>query len=128
MNQGQNKKILMIEDEDIFIDMFGGKLSQDGFDMTFAKNGAWGIKEALEKEFDLIIIDMVMPAIGGEEIITKLKLENKTKDLPILVLSASVDDETKKKVEEMGVVAFFVKTHITPGELSQRVNEIFGEQ
>lgn len=128
MNQGQNKKILMIEDEDIFIDMFGGKLSQDGYDMTFAKNGAWGIREASEKKFDLIIIDMVMPAMGGEEIITKLKLENETKDLPILVLSASVDEETKKKVEDMGVAAFYVKTHITPGELSQRVSEIVKEK
>ena len=92
MEQTQNKKILMIEDEDVFIDMFGGKLSQDGFDLTFAKNGAWGIKEATENKFDLIMVDMVMPAMGGEEIITKLKIEESTKNIPIVVLSSSVDD------------------------------------
>jgi len=124
MNQVQNKKILMIEDEDVFIDMFGGKLSQDGYDMTFAKNGAWGIKEATEKKFDLIIVDMVMPAMNGEEIITKLKLEETTKNVPIVVLSASVDDETKQKIETMDIATFFVKTHITPSELSQRIEEI----
>ncbi|MFZ2154264.1 MAG: response regulator [Candidatus Moraniibacteriota bacterium] len=124
MNQIQNKKILMIEDEDVFIDMFGGKLVQDGFDVTFAKNGAWGIKETANQKFDLILIDMMMPAMSGEEIITKLKLEEATKNIPIVVLSASVDEETKKRVEEMGITTFFVKTHIVPSELSQKVGEI----
>ena len=124
MEQAQNKKILMIEDEDVFIDMFGGKLTQDGFDMTFAKNGAWGIKEATENKFDLIIVDMVMPAMGGEEIISKLKIEEDTKNIPIVVLSASVDNETKEKIESMGVTAFFIKTHIVPSELSEKIKEI----
>lgn len=124
MEQTQRKKILMIEDEDVFIDMFGGKLTQDGFDLTFAKNGAWGVKEATEKKFDLIMIDMVMPAMGGEEIINKLKMEESTKETPIVVLSASVDDEAKEKIEGMGITAFFVKTHITPGELSQKISEL----
>lgn len=114
----------MIEDEDVFIDIFGGKLVQDGFDVTFAKNGAWGIKEAMEKEFDLIMIDMVMPAMSGEEIIAKLKIEEKLKNTPIVVLSASVDAEAQEKIEQMGITAFFSKTHITPGELSQKISEI----
>lgn len=124
MEQTQNKKILMIEDEEVFIDIFGGKLIQDGFDVTFAKNGAWGLREATEKKFDLIMVDMVMPAMSGEEIIAKLKIEDETKNIPIVVLSASVDEETQKKVEEMGIEAFFVKTHIIPSELSQKIKEI----
>jgi len=124
MDQAQNKKILMIEDEDVFIDIFGGKLEQDGFNMTFAKNGAWGIKELMENKYDLVIIDMVMPAMNGDEIVSKLKMEDETRDLPIIVLSASVDDETKQRVEGMGVTSFYVKTHITPSELSEKVTEI----
>jgi CheY-like chemotaxis protein len=124
MDQSQNKKILMIEDEDVFIDMFGGKLAQDGFNMTFAKNGAWGIKEALENKFDLILMDVVMPAMDGEEIITKFKVEEATKNIPIVVLSASVDDERQKKIEAMGVEAFYIKTHILPSELSEKIKEI----
>lgn len=126
MEQMQSKKILMIEDEDVFIDMFGGKLIQDGFDLTFAKNGAWGLKEAMENKFDLIMVDMVMPAMGGEEIINKLKIEEETKNIPIVVLSASVDDETKEKIEGMGITAFFVKTHIIPSELSEKIKEMLG--
>ena len=104
--------------------MFGGKLKQDGFEVVSAKNGAWGVKEALAKDFDLLIIDMVMPAMNGEEVVVKLKLEEKTKNIPIIVLSASVDEETQKRVEEMGVGAFFVKTRITPSDLAQKVKEL----
>jgi two-component system, sensor histidine kinase and response regulator len=122
----ETKKILIIEDQQVFIEMFGGKLKQDGFSVSSAKNGAWGIKEALTKDFDLLVIDMVMPAMNGEEIVVKLKMEEKTKNLPIIVLSASVDEETQRRVEQMGVTAFFVKTHITPSDLSRKVKEILG--
>jgi adenylate cyclase len=124
LNTTQGKRVLIIEDQEVFIEMFGGKLKQDGFLVTSAKNGAWGVKEALAKDFDLLIIDMVMPAMSGEEVVTKLKVEEKTKNIPIIVLSASVDEETQKRVEEMGVEAFFVKTRITPSDLSQKAKEL----
>jgi DNA-binding response OmpR family regulator len=126
VTQSSQKKILMIEDEDIFIDMFGEKLKQDGYEVAFAQNGAWGVKEALKENFDLLIIDMVMPAMTGEEMVSKLKLEDKTKNIPIIMLSASVDHETVKKVETLGINGFFIKTQITPSELSNKVKEIIG--
>jgi len=120
------KKILMIEDEEVFIEMFGEKLKQDGYAVSFARNGAWGIKEALEEKFDLFVIDMVMPAMNGEEMVTKLKMEEGTKNIPIIMLSASVEDETARRVEDLGTQAFFIKTKITPGDLSGKIEELLG--
>jgi len=118
------KKILLIEDEEIFIEMFGDKLKQDGFEVSFARNGAWGVKEAMNDNFDLFVIDMIMPAMAGEEVVAKLKMEDKTKDIPIVILSASVENEVIKRVEAMGTQAFYVKTQITPTELSEKVQEL----
>ena len=118
------KKILLVEDEEVFIEMFGDKLKQDGYDVVCAQNGAWGVKEALSVDFDLIIMDMVMPAMSGEEMLNKLKLDDKTKNIPIIVLSASVDEATQARIVAMGVQEFFIKTHVTPSDLSQRVAEI----
>lgn len=123
--ESNNKRILMIEDGEIFIEMFGDRLKQEGYAMEFATNGAWGLKEALSKDFDLLIIDMLMPAMTGEEMIIKLKADEKTKNIPIIVLSASVDHATQKKVEAMGISAFYIKTHVTPSELAKKVGEIF---
>lgn len=120
------KRILIIEDQEIFIEMFSRKLKQDGFSVFSAKNGAWGIKEALAKDFDLLVMDMVMPAMNGEEVVAKLRSEERTKNVPIIVLSASVDPETQKRVEQMDIQAFFVKTQITPSDLSRKIKEILG--
>lgn len=121
---GNVKKILMMEDEEVFRDMFGEKLKSDGYQVTFAENGALGVKEALAGDYDLYIVDMIMPAMTGDEIVAKLKLEDKTKNIPIIVLSASVDENTQRGVESMGVESFFVKTQLIPSELSKRVEEI----
>lgn len=122
------KKILLVEDESIFIEMFGEKLKQEGYQVESAKNGAWGIKRALEEKFDLFIIDMVMPAMTGEEIIQKIKLEEKTKDIPIIAISASVENSMKEKILAMGANEFFFKTQIIPSELAKKVNEILNEK
>jgi len=82
------KKILFIEDEEIFIELFGDRLKRDGFELTFARNGTWGIEEAMVEDFTLYIMDMMMPAMGGEEMLTKLKNNDKTKNVPTIVLSA----------------------------------------
>lgn len=123
-NKEKKKKILMIEDEPVFLEMFGGKLEQEGYAVTLADNGAWGLKEALRKDFDLFIVDMVMPAMSGEDMVAKLKLEEKTKDKPIVILSASVDDQDRKKVEAMGITEFIVKTQVTPSELVKKISAI----
>jgi DNA-binding response OmpR family regulator len=121
---GGGKKILFIEDEEIFLDLFGSRLKEDGFEVTFAKNGAWGVKEAMENDYDLIITDMVMPAMGGLEIVGKLKQEEKTKDIPIIVLSASVDEDGANEVRSLGIEEFFLKTRIVPSDLARKVGEV----
>lgn len=122
--ESSKPKILIIEDEEVFIEMFGEKLKQEGFQVVSARNGAWGLKEALAHDFDLYIIDMVMPAMTGEEIIDRLKLEEKTKNVPIIVLSASVDEQLAKQVIDKGVDGFFVKTQIIPSELAKEVKNV----
>jgi len=127
VSNDKKKKVLLIEDEDIFLEMFGKKLEDDGYDMTYAKNGAWGAKEALENQYDLIITDMVMPAMSGLEIVGKLKQEEKTKHIPIIVISASVENEAEKAVRELGVDDFLLKTRIIPSDLSRRAAELLGK-
>ena len=122
--ESERKKILLIEDEEIFLDMFGKKLKDEGYDVVFANNGAWGLKEAMEEDFDVIITDMMMPAMTGDEIVGKLRDNEKTKNVPIIVLSASVEPQEQRKVETMGISQFFVKTQIVPSDLTRCIENI----
>ena len=127
-NTGNNlkngKKVLFIEDEKAFVEIFCRKLRDEGYEVESAENGAWGLKEALSKNFDLIITDMMMPAMTGPEIVAKLRAEEKTKNVPIIVISASSTDEKIREVNDLGISDFFVKTKIVPIDLARRVNEI----
>jgi CheY-like chemotaxis protein len=124
ISTGTKGKILMMEDEEIFRDMFGGKLKEDGFEVDFAEDGAIGIKKAMAGNYSLFIVDMVMPNLAGEEIVEKLEREEKTKEIPIVILSASVDETKQRMMEEKGIKAFFVKTQLIPSELSKKVQEL----
>lgn len=126
VEKSDKKRILFIEDEDVFLEIFGSKLEKEGYEVEYAKNGSWGLKEAMLKNFDLIIMDVVMPAMNGREVVEKLKMEEKTKKIPIIILSASADDKEKNQIEKMGVHEFLVKTHIVPSELCVKVKNLIG--
>ena len=117
-------RVLIIEDEDIFIEMFGDKLKQEGFEVVPAKNGRWGLKEAEKGGFDCILLDMMMPAMNGYEAIQELRANVNTKNIPIIILSNSALDSEVKKAMDLGADAFHVKTQITPGEVAEEVKEL----
>lgn len=122
-NGNSNKKILFIEDEEMFLEMFGSKLESEGYVVEYAKNGAWGIKLAIKNKYDLIVTDINMPAMNGQEIIQQLKLNEKTKNIPIIVISASILEEDVKPLRDLGVEDFLEKTRIVPSDLARRINE-----
>jgi two-component system, cell cycle response regulator len=117
-------KVLIIEDEDIFIEMFGDKLKQEGFEVVAANNGKWGIREAEKGGFDCILLDMMMPAMNGYEAIQELRSNEITKNIPVIILSNSALDSEVQKALELGANAYYIKTQITPGEVTEKVKEL----
>jgi len=117
-------KVLIIEDEDVFIEMFGDKLKQEGFEVISAKNGRWGIKEAEKGGFDCILLDMMMPAMNGYEAIKELRSREKSKNTPIIILSNSALDSEVQKAMELGANGYYIKTQVTPGEVVEKVKEL----
>lgn len=118
------RKILIIEDEDVFIEMFSDGLKQEGFEVIAAKNGKWGLKEAEAGGFACILIDMMMPAMNGYEAIQELRANENTKNTPIIILSNSALDSEVKQAMELGASEYYVKTQITPVEVAEKVKEL----
>ena len=99
-------------------------LKDAGFDARYVTSGPEAVKEVENVEYSLVFMDMVMPAMTGEEMVKRLKLEDKTKNIPIIMLSATLGEAEMKKVKDLGVGEFYEKTRIVPSELSKRVSEI----
>ena len=120
-------KILLIEDEEAIVNMYKLRFQKSGFIIEAARNGAWGLKLAKQKKFDVIILDMVMPAMNGFEALKSLKADASTKDVPVIILSNSAQDKDIAKAKELGAAACLLKSAITPARLVEEVKKIINK-
>lgn len=120
-------KILLIEDEEVIISMYQLRFKKEGWEVTIARNGAWGLRLANEEPYDIVLLDMVMPAMEGLMALKNLKASEKTKNIPVLVLSNSAQDSDIKAALETGAAAYFVKSKITPAVVVDKIKEIIAQ-
>ena len=103
------------------------KLTKEGFETEIANNGAWGLKLAAHGDFDIILLDMVMPVMDGYEVLKQIKKDLRTQKVPVLVFSNSAQDEEIAKVLEMGARDYFLKSKMTPAQVVEEVKNVLKE-
>lgn len=96
------KKVLFIEDETEIVDLMRTRLEANGYQMFSAYDGEEGLKKVEENKPDLILLDIVIPKINGLIVCQRLKNGSKTKDIPIIVVSASGGKDLPKRCREAG--------------------------
>lgn len=123
------KKILFIEDESALQKTFGELLSQEGYEMLSALDGELGIKLAVEKKPDLILLDLILPKTNGFEVLKKLKADNETKDIPVVVLTNLESIEDIDRAISLGATNYLVKTQYEIEEVLAKIKKVLsGEQ
>lgn len=110
-------KILIIEDEESIADLEKDYLELSGFEVSVENRGDTGLKAALEEDFDLIILDLMLPGTDGFEVCRKVREQ---KNVPILMVSAKKDDIDKIRGLGLGADDYMTKP-FSPSELVARV-------
>ena len=110
-------KILIIEDEVAIADLEKDYLELSDFEVTIEHTGDEGLKKALEEEFDLVILDLMLPGMDGFEVCKQIR---EKKDIPILMVSAKKDDIDKIHGLGLGADDYMTKP-FSPSELVARV-------
>jgi CheY-like chemotaxis protein len=82
------KKLLVVDDEVAILEALQDILSVEGYEVLTAANGAEGLKRAGQERPDLILLDMMMPVMDGQEMLRRLKEDPQLKHTPVLVMSA----------------------------------------
>ena len=115
------KKILIVEDESSISDFVKLELEYEGYQVSIKEDGREGLKEALENDYDLIILDIMLPSMNGFEICRRLKREKNT---PVIMLSAK--DSVTDKVNGLQIGADdYIPKPFAIEELLARINAIF---
>ena len=110
-------KILIVEDEVAIADLEKDYLELSGFEVEVENAGDVGLLRALKEEFDLIILDLMLPGVDGFEICRKIR---ETKNTPIIIVSAKKDDIDKIRGLGMGADDYMTKP-FSPSEMVARV-------
>jgi CheY-like chemotaxis protein len=117
-------RILLIEDDQNLQEMYALRLRQDGHHVSTAGNGAWGLRLANDHDYDVIIMDMMMPAMQGYELLDKMRAESRNRKTPVIVISNSAQDKDVEDAKRHGVSAYFLKSQTTPAKLSKEVDHL----
>jgi len=124
MPDSQKKKILLVEDDPMIVDMYKIRLEEDGFEVFITEKGSDALIIAEKEKPDLVLLDIILPEIDGFAVLQQLKEDAKTKKIPVILLTNLGQESDKKKGLELGAADYFVKAQFTPANVINAVKKL----
>jgi len=121
------KKILLIEDEEIMINLLQRKLTQEGYEISVARDGEEGLKVMREVKPDLVLLDIIMPKMGGFEVMEGMTKDKGLKKIPVIIISNSGQPVELDRVQKLGAKDWLIKTEFDPQEVIEKVVKQIGK-
>lgn len=121
------KKILLIEDEEIMVDLLQKKLTKEGYEISVARDGEEGLRVARETKPNLILLDIVMPKMGGFEVMEEMVGDKELKEIPVIVISNSGQPVELDRAQKLGAKDWLIKTDFDPREVLEKVIKQIGK-
>jgi two-component system, OmpR family, alkaline phosphatase synthesis response regulator PhoP len=116
-------RILLVEDDRILRRAGEVVLSKKGYEVVVAVDGEEALVKVREHKPDLILLDVMMPKLDGFEVLTRLKDDPATRDIPVIMLSNLSEASEIKKATDRGARAYLVKSSLRPEQLAEKVAE-----
>ncbi|PIU41642.1 MAG: hypothetical protein COS99_04415 [Candidatus Omnitrophica bacterium CG07_land_8_20_14_0_80_42_15] len=107
------KKILIIDDEKDWVTMLSIRLKSEGYDVDVAFDAVSGMMQIRQANPALVLLDIMLPAGGGVSVLKNIRNNTKTFSLPVIVVSARLDDAIKEETKKLGITDYFVKSNDT---------------
>lgn len=117
------KRILLIEDDKSLCRLYKIVLNDAGILMDESHDGKTGLTKALHGDYDLIVLDLMLPIMNGFDVLKILREKNHTKNLPIIILTNLSGPEIEE-VKEWHVSAFILKASATPVQLVEQIKNV----
>lgn len=118
-----SKTVLIVEDNDFIRNMYQLKLSKSGIETIEAVDGSMALAKIAETKPDLVLLDLMMPNMGGIEVLEQLRQQKMVPQLPVLILTNIMDQLTIDKCKVLGACDYIVKTDLTPKEVVEKIKQ-----
>lgn len=121
-----SKKILIVDDEEIIRKFLKVHLVKLGYEVKEAPDGEQAIEQLRKDSFDLVISDIMMPKKDGWQVIKEVRSNPKTKDIPIIILTAKSEDTDMFKGYDLGA-SYYMTKPFTKAQLLFALQMMFGK-
>jgi len=118
------KSILLVDDDLTLREMYNERLKAEGFVVETAKDGEEALSKAQDIKPNIILLDIMMPKINGLDVLKKLKQGAETKDIPVIVLTALIQDREKMESITRGADEYIVKSEMMPGDVIEKIKKL----
>lgn len=114
-------KIAIIEDDQAISQMYRIKFEAENYEVETAENGKLGLELAEKMKPDVILLDLMMPEMTGDEMLEKLRKESWGQNTKVIILTNMGEQEAPPILKELGVKRFIVKAEMTPRQVAEMV-------
>lgn len=114
-------KIAIIEDDQAIAQMYRIKFEAEGYDVETAENGQLGLQLVESMKPDIILLDLMMPEMTGDEMLVRLRKKPWGKNIKVVILTNMGEQEVPEVVKSLNVSAFIVKADMTPRQVAELV-------
>lgn len=115
------KRILVVEDTELLRRMYRDRLIQDGYDVADAPDGLAALSLLRDQHFDLILLDLIMPRMGGIQVLETVKQDPRTQSIPVVVLTNLGEEATIENAVSLGAVDYLIKNETRPADVAEKV-------
>ena len=117
-------RILVVDDDQVLCEMYAERLQAEGFEAKTAFNGEDGLARAVDYAPHCILLDLMMPKVDGFSALEILKSTPETKNIPVIILTALIQEENKKKGLARGAADYIIKSETMPGEVVAKILKV----
>jgi DNA-binding response OmpR family regulator len=118
------KKILIIEDETVLLELFADKFINEKFEVLQSTTAEKGLKLGLKNKPDLILLDILLPKMDGLTMLRMLRADSWGKNVPVIILSNVTDQQKVSEAMKLGVYDYIIKTDLILNDLAKQVKEV----
>lgn len=116
-------KIALIEDDQAISQMYRFKFEAEGYTVETAENGKLGLEMVEKMKPDIILLDLMMPEMNGDEMLAALRKTTWGKNIKVIILTNMGEQEIPDEVKKLGVAAVILKADMTPRQVAELVKK-----
>lgn len=122
------KKILIVDDQAVVRSLYSNKLGMDGYRVEVASDGEEGLEKIFNVRPDLVLLDLMLPRLGGAEVLRKVRARPEFQNLPVIIFSNVAGGEAVSEAWASGATQVLTKSNTPPNKVSQVVKSLLSEK